>query len=60
MPEEGFTPIQVGKVLGRPKADRDRESAPKTDAAKVENVHIGNAKVGLRADEIQGGLTIRR
>lgn len=56
--------IQVGRVLGRPKADADRdetsdskEKAAREPGAPV-NIRSGDARVGVQADDIHGDVTI--
>lgn len=51
--DSGYTPTQVGRVLGR---TSDRRTDPRD--VTVENVRSGNARVGAQADEWHGDLNI--
>lgn len=64
-----YVPVQAGRVLGKSRAEilADREAAKAASLARLEkrgtgggvqNVRIGNARVGTQADEIHGVVTV--
>ncbi|GAB2443311.1 hypothetical protein GCM10027187_02420 [Streptosporangium sandarakinum] len=55
----GWTAVQVGRVVDS--GEEPTTLTPPRGAASgtVTNVRSGNARVGLQADEVRGGLTIR-
>ncbi|WP_062441204.1 hypothetical protein [Herbidospora daliensis] len=59
----GYTPIMVGRVVGKSQPDLDDEQeTPETEEpsprGRTRNVVTGNAKVGVQADVIHGGVNV--